>query len=114
MDQMESGQIVASKKQLENSRILHHKVKEISLAGTPFLHNWLNTLVDGILHQKSFYKAFYFSTPMDTDTNPGRWKDCDFHVDIEEGPHEQNFRIDDKTLVSICFLIGNSSIKLDI
>jgi hypothetical protein len=49
------GGLETSHNQVENFRILHHEVKNMGSMGTPFLQNWLNTLVDGVLHDKIYY-----------------------------------------------------------
>ena len=102
-----------SKNQITNFRILHNHVREMNKAGTPFLHNWLNTLVNGVFHEKLLYEAFYFQSIVYK--NPREWENCDFHMDLEDAPSEWNFgKLNDKGPITIYFPVGEEAIQFEI
>jgi hypothetical protein len=102
-----------AKKQVANFRILHNEVRRMNEAGTPFLHNWLNALVDGVFHRKTLYEAYYFQTVMKS--KPHKWVNCDFHSDLEDCPAEWDFgKLGDKAPISLYFPVGENSVKIEI
>ena len=108
-----SGKIGVSKQQVENFRILHHEIGDMTNVGTPYLHNWLNTLVKGVFPKKHLYEAFYFRNPKQIKEE--EWKDCDFHLDISDGPEEWDFQsITDKAPITIYFPVGDTPITLEV
>lgn len=110
-DQTLVATLAASEHQVVNFRILHHTVRDMETAGTPFLHHWLNTLVAGVFKQKIYYDAYYLTTPK---CDISKWTDCKFHEDLIDGPDEWTYKgIQDKTTISLYFPVGNTAVMLD-
>lgn len=102
-----------SKDQVENFRILHNDVKTMKEAGTPYLHNWVNALVEGIFHEKLLYEAYYIQTVKNA--KPREWENCTFHTDLENCPSEWDYtNLGDKGPISLYFPVGDTPIKLEI
>jgi hypothetical protein len=109
-DQTFQASLAASHHQVSNFRVLHHSVRDMESAGTPFLHHWLNTLVDGVLKEKIYYDSFYLTTPK---CKNRKWVDCEFHEDVV-GPEEWEYKeMEDKTTMSLYFPVGNTAVLLD-
>ena len=101
------------KKQVETFKVLHNNVSSMETAGTPYLHNWLNTLVKGVFHQKEFYEAYYLHNRRVYKDN--EWNECPFHVDLTDGPADWDYQnLNGKAPISIYFPLGNISVELEI
>jgi hypothetical protein len=106
--------ITVSKAQVEMFRLNHHSIKGMEKKGSPFLHGWMNTLVDGIFKQKHYYDAYYVTNS--TDNKKDEWTECEFHEDVTEGDREDmNFQtMNDRSPISVYFPVGETPIRLDI
>ena len=99
--------------QVLNFRVIHHDVRTMAAEGTPYLHNWLNALVDRLFLQKNLYELFYFRTPRVF--APGEWIPCPFHVDLDGAPVEwQHQNLHDRAPISIYIPVGENELSLDI
>ena len=82
-------------------------------AGTAYLHNWLNTLVDQLFIQKVWYKLYYFKTP--NVYAPEDWVPFPFHLDLTNSPDKwMHKNLHDRALISILVPVGSTSVSLDI
>jgi hypothetical protein len=105
--------VPGSQKKVEYFKVLHNNVRMMDDAGTPYLHNWLNTLVEGVFHQKQFYEANYLhNTRVYKDSE---WNKCKFHLDISDGPEDSNYQnLHSKAPITIYFPLGDGKVDLEI
>lgn len=99
--------------QVLNFRVIHHDVRTMEQAGTPYLHHWVNNLVNRLFHEKVLYEIFYIRTPHVYEQN--EWVACPFHIDLTDSPDEwRNRDLHGKAPISIYFPVGDTEVALDI
>lgn len=101
------------REQVLNFRVLHNDVRTMKEQGTPYLHNWLNTLVNSLFLHKVWYELYYFRTPQVY--APSEWVPCPFHLDLTDSPDEwMHKNLHDKAPISLYINVGKAVLALDI